>query len=107
MECSCNTQFNDPNTVSVTTPDGQTVPYQRPTLEQLHQDWPLDPQARAPIIAGLAAMAQRGATKTRRTRDREKKEITVTHHVRPRESLRAMRIINAIGRLSLRQQRRD
>jgi hypothetical protein len=52
-------------------------------------------------------MAQRGATKTRKFRDRNNEVKEVTHKVRPRESLRAMRIINAIGRLSLRQQRRD
>src|SRR5262245_27860518 len=84
-------------------PEEPTVPYQPPSRDELHQDWPLDPNARAPIVAGLIAMSQRGATKTYINEDGE----TVTVKVKPRESLRAMRTLNALGRMSLRQQKRD
>jgi hypothetical protein len=84
-------------------PEEPTVAYQPPSRDELHQDWPLDPNARAPIVAGLLAMTQRGATKTYITEDGE----TVTVKLKPRESLRAMRTLNALGRMSLRQQKRD
>jgi len=48
-------------------------------------------------------MTQRGATKTYINEDGE----TVTVKLKPRESLRAMRTLNALGRMSLRQQKRD
>src|SRR5262249_28296712 len=77
-------------------PEEPTAPYQPPSRDELHQDWPLDPNARAPIVAGLLAMTQRGATKTYINKDGE----TVTVQLKPRESLRAMRTLNALGRMS-------
>jgi hypothetical protein len=84
-------------------PEEPTVAYQPPSRDELHQDWPLDPNARAPIVAGLIAMSQRAATKTYINEDGE----PVTVKLKPRESLRAMRTLNALGRMSLRQQKRD
>ena len=84
-------------------PEEPAAPYQTPSRDELHQHWPLDPNARAPIVAGLIAMTQRGATKTYINEDGE----TVTVQLKPRESLRAMRTLNALGRMSLRQQKRD
>jgi hypothetical protein len=90
-------------TVADPPPEEPTVTYQPPSLEELHQDSPLDPKARPPIVAGLVAMAQRGAAKTYINEEGE----TVTCKVKTGESLRAMRAVNALGRLSLRQQKAD
>src|SRR5262245_53135492 len=104
------TTFSSPpseteTTVIITTPEGDKVPYPPATMEELHQDWPLDPAARAPILAGLIALSRRGATKTRKAKNPHDPPRAVP--VKPRESLRAMRTANALGWLALRQQRRD
>ena len=63
----------------------------------------LDPASRDRIVAGFAAMAQPGATHTYTNRHNQK----VTKPVRPREALRAMKILHELGTLTLEQQRQD
>jgi hypothetical protein len=104
------TTFSSPpseteTTVIITTPEGDKVPYSPATMEQLHQDWPLDPSALAPIVAGLTALTRRGATKT--VRRKNKNDEPKPCAVKPRETFRAMRALNKIGWLALGQQRRD
>ena len=82
---------------------GTPTPYQPPTREQLHQDWPLAPEARGRIVAGLVAMTQPGATSTRKTRDGR----TLTKEVSPRHTVRAARLLKQIGSIALDQQRQD
>jgi hypothetical protein len=100
-------QSDTETTVIITTPEGEEVPYQPATMEQLHQDWPLDPVALAPIVAGLTALTRRGATKTVQSEDKDKNDKPKACAVKPRETFRAMRALNKIGWLALGQQRRD
>src|SRR5690348_2224781 len=96
---------DEPQTENPTPSTATTAqPYQRPTRDQLRQDWPMPaPDVRDRILAGLAAWTQPGATHTY-TNERG---VRITRAIKPREALRAMKTLHMLGSLTLDQQLQD